>query len=67
MILEKGVWEDTFPLGEGYLHLKLQVVLSDEERDRIRMMVLVSLSFLNIANYRPWSLCVQTNFSFMIC
>ncbi|CAK8531934.1 unnamed protein product [Lathyrus sativus] len=38
MILEKGVWEDTFPLGEGYLHLKLQVVLSNEERDRIRMM-----------------------------
>ncbi|XP_050919119.1 uncharacterized protein LOC127136622 isoform X1 [Lathyrus oleraceus] len=38
MILEKGVWEDTFPLGEGYLHLRLQVVLSDEERDRIRMM-----------------------------
>ncbi|XP_058758602.1 uncharacterized protein LOC131631843 isoform X4 [Vicia villosa] len=38
MILEKGVWEDTFPLGEGYLHLKLQVVLSDEERDKIRMM-----------------------------
>lgn len=42
MILEKGVWEDTFPLGEGYLHLKLQVVLSNEERDRIRMMVLIS-------------------------
>ncbi|CAI8589860.1 unnamed protein product [Vicia faba] len=38
MILEKGVWEDTFPLGEGYLHLKLQVVLSDEERNKIRMM-----------------------------
>ncbi|WJX28296.1 hypothetical protein P8452_17035 [Trifolium repens] len=38
MILEKGVWEDMFPLGEGQLHLKLQVVLSDEERDRIRMM-----------------------------
>jgi hypothetical protein len=43
MILEKGVWEDMFPLGEGQLHLKLQVVLSDEERDRIRMMVLISL------------------------
>ncbi|KAK2395537.1 putative replication factor C subunit [Trifolium repens] len=38
MILEKGVWEDMFPLGEGQLHLKLQVVLSDHERDRIRMM-----------------------------
>ncbi|XP_045789926.1 nucleolar protein dao-5 isoform X2 [Trifolium pratense] len=38
LILEKGVWEDMFPLGEGQLHLKLQVVLSDEERDRIRMM-----------------------------
>jgi hypothetical protein len=43
MILEKGVWEDMFPLGEGQLHLKLQVVLSDHERDKIRMMVLISL------------------------
>ncbi|CAJ2633196.1 unnamed protein product [Trifolium pratense] len=31
-------WEDMFPLGGGYLHLKLQVAFSDEERDRIRMM-----------------------------
>lgn len=38
LILQKGVWEDMFPLGEGQLHLKLQVILSDEERDRIRMM-----------------------------
>jgi len=41
LILQKGVWEDMFPLGEGQLHLKLQVILSDEERDRIRMMVLI--------------------------
>ncbi|KAL1363702.1 uncharacterized protein LOC107478820 isoform X1 [Arachis duranensis] len=38
LILEKGVWEDMFTLGEGHLHLKLQFILSDEERDRIRIM-----------------------------
>ncbi|XP_027360173.1 uncharacterized protein LOC113868610 isoform X2 [Abrus precatorius] len=36
LILEKGVWEDIFPLGVGHLHLKLQFILNDEERDRIR-------------------------------
>ncbi|KAK7329080.1 hypothetical protein VNO77_23226 [Canavalia gladiata] len=36
LILEKGVWEDIFPLGDGHLHLKLQFILNDEERDRIR-------------------------------
>ncbi|TKY72793.1 transcriptional regulator ATRX-like isoform X1 [Spatholobus suberectus] len=36
LILEKGVWEDNFPLGGGHLRLKLQFILSDEERDRIR-------------------------------
>ncbi|KAH1209371.1 hypothetical protein GmHk_15G043923 [Glycine max] len=36
LILEKGVLEDNFPLGGGHLRLKLQFILSDEERDRIR-------------------------------
>ncbi|XP_014502286.1 uncharacterized protein LOC106762747 isoform X2 [Vigna radiata var. radiata] len=36
LILEKGVLEDKFPLWGGHLRLKLQVILSDEERDRIR-------------------------------
>lgn len=44
MILEKGVWEDTFPLGDGHLHLKLQFILNDEERDRIRIMVAIYFS-----------------------
>lgn len=48
MILEKGVWEDNFPLGGGNLHLKLQVILSDEERDRIRMMVTDFFSLYNL-------------------
>lgn len=50
MILQKGVWEDMFPLGEGQLHLKLQVILSDEERDRIRMMVLISFLYTKCCN-----------------
>ncbi|KAF7806719.1 uncharacterized protein G2W53_038880 [Senna tora] len=37
-IVEKGVWEDIFSLGHGHLHLKLQFILNDEERDRIRRM-----------------------------
>ncbi|RDX83115.1 hypothetical protein CR513_35999 [Mucuna pruriens] len=36
LIVEKGVWEDNFPLGGGHLRLKLQFILSDEERDKIR-------------------------------
>lgn len=42
LILEKGVLEDNFPLGGGHLRLKLQFILSDEERDRIRSLVLIS-------------------------
>lgn len=42
LILEKGVLEDNFPLGGGHLRLKLQFILSDEERDRIRSLVLFS-------------------------
>ncbi|CAL0320302.1 unnamed protein product [Lupinus luteus] len=38
LILEKVVWEDIFPLGTGHLHLRLQFILSDEERDRIRIL-----------------------------
>lgn len=40
-IVEKGIWDDLFLLeGGGHVHMKLQFVLSEEERDRIRMMVL---------------------------
>ncbi|XP_019416999.1 PREDICTED: uncharacterized protein LOC109328145 isoform X2 [Lupinus angustifolius] len=38
LILEKVVWEDIFPLGTGHLHLRLQFILSDEERGRIRIL-----------------------------
>ncbi|GMY36293.1 hypothetical protein FCV25MIE_31535 [Fagus crenata] len=38
-IVEKGLWDDLFPLeGGGHVHMKLQVILSEEERNRIRMM-----------------------------
>ncbi|XP_062147956.1 uncharacterized protein LOC133856918 isoform X6 [Alnus glutinosa] len=38
-IVEKGIWDDLFLLeGGGHVHMKLQFVLSEEERDRIRMM-----------------------------
>ncbi|XP_050270234.1 uncharacterized protein LOC126714234 isoform X3 [Quercus robur] len=38
-IVEKGLWDDLFPLeGGGHVHMKLQFVLSEEERSRIRMM-----------------------------
>jgi hypothetical protein len=39
-IVEKGLWDDLFPLeGGGHVHMKLQFILSEEERNRIRMMV----------------------------
>ncbi|KAM0974843.1 uncharacterized protein LOC126605084 isoform X1 [Malus sylvestris] len=38
-IVEKGIWDDLFPLsGGGFVRMKLQFVLNEEERNRIRMM-----------------------------
>lgn len=40
-IVEKGLWDDLFPLeGGGQVHMKLQFVLNEDERTRIRLMVL---------------------------
>ncbi|GLU10042.1 hypothetical protein SLE2022_268710 [Rubroshorea leprosula] len=39
MIVEKGIWDEIFPLeGGGHVHMKLQFVLNEEERQRIRDM-----------------------------
>ncbi|XP_022751737.1 uncharacterized protein LOC111300365 isoform X2 [Durio zibethinus] len=39
LVVEKGVWDDIFSLeGGGHVHMKLQFVLSEEERQRIRIM-----------------------------
>lgn len=48
-IVEKGIWDDFFPLEEGgHVHMTLQFSLSEEERNRIRGVVLnvFSLSHL---------------------
>ncbi|KAJ4958067.1 hypothetical protein NE237_025178 [Protea cynaroides] len=38
-VVEKGIWDDLFPLeGGGHLRMKLQLILSDEERKRVREM-----------------------------
>ncbi|KAK6151938.1 hypothetical protein DH2020_014573 [Rehmannia glutinosa] len=38
-IIEKGCWDEVFSMdGGGHVHLKLQFVLSEEERNRIRIM-----------------------------
>ncbi|KAJ7955882.1 WD repeat containing protein [Quillaja saponaria] len=37
-IVEKGIWEDFFPLGDGQVLLRFEFVLNAEERDRVRMM-----------------------------
>ncbi|KAD2393812.1 hypothetical protein E3N88_40789 [Mikania micrantha] len=38
-IIEKGTWDDVFPIeGGGLIHMKLQFFLSEEERNRIRLM-----------------------------
>ncbi|XP_071716087.1 uncharacterized protein [Rutidosis leptorrhynchoides] len=38
-IIEKGTWDDVFSIeGGGLIHMKLQFILSDEERNRIRLM-----------------------------
>ncbi|KAJ6742788.1 hypothetical protein OIU85_016834 [Salix viminalis] len=39
LVVEKGIWDDTFPLeGGGHVRMKLQFVLSEEDRHRIRIM-----------------------------
>ncbi|XP_025012245.1 uncharacterized protein LOC8272541 isoform X3 [Ricinus communis] len=39
LVIEKGIWDDIFQLeGGGHVHLKLQFVLSEEDRQRIRIM-----------------------------
>ncbi|KAJ6698890.1 hypothetical protein OIU79_012219 [Salix purpurea] len=39
LVIEKGIWDDTFPLeGGGHVRMKLQFVLSEEDRHRIRLM-----------------------------
>lgn len=43
LIVEKGIWDKNFPLeGGGYVKLRLQFVLNDDERNRIRLMVFFS-------------------------
>ncbi|KAF5788574.1 hypothetical protein HanXRQr2_Chr10g0465471 [Helianthus annuus] len=38
-ILEKGVWDDMFPIeGGGLIHMKFEFVLSDQERTRVLSM-----------------------------
>ncbi|KAK1413860.1 hypothetical protein QVD17_29596 [Tagetes erecta] len=38
-IIEKGTWDDVFPVeGGGLIHMKLQFFLSEEDRNRIRSM-----------------------------
>ncbi|KAI7748887.1 hypothetical protein M8C21_032808 [Ambrosia artemisiifolia] len=38
-IIEKGIWDDVFPIeGGGLVHMKLQFFLSEEDRNRIRLM-----------------------------
>ncbi|KAI3447124.1 hypothetical protein Pfo_003789 [Paulownia fortunei] len=38
-IIEKGSWDEVFSInGGGHVHMKLQFILSEEERNRIRVM-----------------------------
>ncbi|KAK4754000.1 hypothetical protein SAY87_002104 [Trapa incisa] len=44
VVVEKGIWDEIFYLeGGGQIHLKLQFVLSEEEKSRIRNMRLSAL------------------------
>ncbi|KAF2285147.1 hypothetical protein GH714_038824 [Hevea brasiliensis] len=39
LLIEKGIWDDIFHFeGGGHVHMKLQFVLSEEDRHRIRVM-----------------------------
>lgn len=46
LVVEKGLWDDIFSLeGGGHVHLRLQFVLTEDERYRIRIMVQSVLHF----------------------
>lgn len=49
-IVEKGCWDDVFQFEEGhYVHMKLQFILSEDERNLIRNVVILycfSLCFI---------------------
>ncbi|PIA64373.1 hypothetical protein AQUCO_00100093v1 [Aquilegia coerulea] len=59
LVVEKGFWNDLFPLeGGGYLRMKLQFILSEEERKRIQEMRKIALKkkqeqLLIISKRRP--------------
>ena len=43
-IIEKGSWDEVFSInGGGHVHLKLDFTLSQDDRNRIRVMVLFSI------------------------
>lgn len=42
-IIEKGSWDEVFSInGSGHVHMKLHFTLSEEDRNRVRVMVLFS-------------------------
>lgn len=46
-VMEKGTWDEVFPInGGGHVHMKLQFILNEEERNRIRVVVLIQQCFL---------------------
>ena len=54
LVIQKGLLDDIFPLkGGGHVHMKLQFILSEEERNRIRIMVLFLLSFSPFSPCHP--------------
>jgi hypothetical protein len=53
LVIEKGIWDDTFPLeGGGHVRMKVQFVLSEADRHRIRLMVQLLCSLPLISNSR---------------
>lgn len=48
----RSIWDEIFPFeGVGFVHIKLQFVLNEEERNRIQIMVLF-LHFISF-NFNP--------------
>lgn len=64
-MVEKGVWDNIFSLKGGWhVHMKLQFVLSEEERQRIRVMVLFlyfSRSYFDAMDGYLYLICIQIN------
>ncbi|GMH04072.1 hypothetical protein Nepgr_005911 [Nepenthes gracilis] len=62
LIVEKGFWDDLFPFeGGGHLHMRLLFILSEEERNRIRVVRESALRKKQVEPLKKQDKCLETS------